>query len=159
MLSLFGLGRIDEAKLWMKKMYKANEQHLLPKGIDHYFNFEFFRMGDKNVWAYEWFDELPEDRHSTSFSKIVYYIYSSNADGTDKDQLYRLHVLMFHGSNKNFDYVLDRRFNTGKGEVGGGLFQYTYKEDIDYIKLKSDVKEVISNQSKSMMERSSSKQN
>ncbi|MBL7732456.1 MAG: hypothetical protein JNM88_14850 [Chitinophagaceae bacterium] len=144
-VSYFGLGQLDNAKKYKEILYKAYKEKKLPKGMDEYFNFSFFKWEDKNVWGYEWFEELPEDRFSKSFSKIVYYIYSTNPDGTDKEQLYRLHVLMFHNidpSNK-IDYVLTKRLETAKNEVSGTLYAYTYTKDIDYTKLQADIKEVL----------------
>ncbi|MVO08339.1 hypothetical protein GOQ30_04065 [Flavobacterium sp. TP390] len=125
-------------------MYAAKKTNLLSEGIDEYFNYDFFKWEDKNVWGYEWFHELPDNRYSSSFTKVVYYVYSTNPDGTDKDQLYRLHVLMFHGDNKNFDYILTKRLETAsEGEISGSLYSYTYKKDIDFEKLKKDIKEVL----------------
>ena len=139
----YGLGDFVEGKKWKEKMYKAKKENLLPEGIDEYFNYDFFKFEDKNIWGYEWYAELPKDRFSSSFTKVVYYVYSTNPDGSDKDQLYRLHVLMFHGNNKYFDYVMDKRFETATEEVSGTLYSYTYKENIDYEKLKNDVKEIL----------------
>lgn len=139
----FGLGNFEEGKKWKEEMYKAKRKNQLPDGINEYFNFDFFKYEDKNIWGYEWYAELPKDRFSTSFTKVVYYVYSTNPDGSDKDQLYRLHVLMFHGNNKHFDYVLTKRLDTAKNEVSGTLYAYTYKEDIDFEKLKNDIKKVL----------------
>jgi len=141
----FGLGNFEEGKKWKKILYKAKEQQQLPDGIDQHFNFDFFKFEDKNIWGYEWYAELPKDRFSSSFTKAVYYVYSTNSDGSDKDQLYRLHVLMFHNidpSNK-IDYVLTKQLETAKNETAGTLYAYTYKEDIDFEKLQNDVKEVL----------------
>ena len=143
MVANYGLGNFEEGEKWKEKMYEAKEKNQLPEGIDQNFNFDFFKLEDKNVWGYEWYADLPKDRFSGSFTKVVYYIYSTNPDGSDKDQLYRLHVLMFHGNNENFDYVLTKRLETAKNEVSGTLYAYTYKENIDFEKLKNDVKEVL----------------
>ncbi len=141
-VSYFGLNDFQEGKKWKAKMYEAKEKNVLSEGLDEYFNFDFFKFEGKNVWGYEWFAELPEDRFSSSFTKVVYYVYGTKPDGSDKDQLYRLHVLMFHG-NEKFDYVMDKRLETAKTEVAGTLYAYTYNEDIDFEKLKRDVKEII----------------
>lgn len=144
-VSYFGLGQLDKAQPYKDILYKAYKEKTLPKGMDEYFNFSYFKWEDKNIWGYEWFEELPEDRFSKSFSKIVYYVYSTNSDGSDKDQLYRLHVLMFHNmdpSNK-IDYVLTKRLETAQNEVSGTLYAYTYTKDIDYKKLLADIKEVL----------------
>jgi hypothetical protein len=142
-VSYFGLGQIDKAQEHIDFLYKAYNDKKLPEGIDEYFNFTFFKWEDKNIWGYEWFEQLPENRFSKSFSKIIYYVYSTNLDGTDKDQLYRLQVLMFHGTSNMFDYVLTKRLETATNEVSGTLYAYTYKEKIDYTKLQKDVKEVL----------------
>lgn len=144
-VSYFGLGQLEKAKKYKDILYKAYKDKKLPQGLDEYFNFTFFKWEGKNIWGYEWFEELPKDRFSKSFSKIVYYVYSTNPDGSDKDQLYRLHVLMFHNidpSNK-IDYVLTKRLDTATNEVSGTLYAYTYSENIDYIKLQADIREVL----------------
>jgi hypothetical protein len=76
---------------------------------------------------------------------VVYYVYSTNPDGTDKEQLYRLHVLMFHKLDENtpFDYVLTKRLETATNEKSGTLYAYTYKENIDFKKLEADIREVL----------------
>lgn len=144
-VSYFGLGQLDNAKKYKDILYSAYRDKSLPKGIDQYFNFTFFKWEDKNVWGYEWFEDLPEDRNAKSFSKIVYYVYSTKPDGTDNAQLYRLHVLMFHKTDESIkiDYVLTKRLETAKNEVSGTLYAYTYTKDIDYIKLQADIKEVL----------------
>lgn len=144
-VSYFGLGQLDNAQKHKDILYKAYKEKKLPKGIDEYFNFTFFTWEGKNVWGYEWFEDLPEDRFSRSFSKIVYYVYSTHPDGSDKDQLYRLHVLMFHNINPSnkIDYVLTKRLETATNEVSGTLYAYTYAKDIDYQKLQTDIKEVL----------------
>lgn len=144
-VSYFGLGQLDQAEKQKKILYKAYKEKKLPEGIDEYFNFTFFKWEDKNVWGYEWFEELPKDRNSKSFSKIVYYVYSTNSDGSDKDQLYRLEVLMFHkfDNSTKFDYVLTKRLAKAQNEVSGTLYAYTYNEKIDYTKLQADIKEVL----------------
>ena len=147
-VSYFGLGQIDEAKKYKDKLYKAYKNKTLPKGIDDYFNFDFFRFDNKNIWGYEWYHELPDDRFSCSFTKVVYYVYSTNPDGSDKDQLYRFHVLMFHQDRKDakFDYLLERQQEIDETTVSGSYYQYTYKKDIDYKKLKADIKEIVTKQ-------------
>tara|TARA_R110001592_G_C13174751_1_gene750192 strand:- start:3732 stop:4397 length:666 start_codon:yes stop_codon:yes gene_type:complete len=142
-VSYFGIGDYVKGQEYKDLLYKAYEHKTLPEGLDEFFNFDFFTLDDKNVWGYEWYAELPKDRFSSSFTKAIYYVYSRNPDGSDKDQLYRLHVLMFHGDNENFDYVMDKRLETATNEVSGTLYSYTYKEDIDYKKLHNDVIEII----------------
>jgi hypothetical protein len=142
-VSYFGLKKYEEAKKYKDWLYNAHKQKKLPEGIDEYFNFDYFKWEDKNIWGYEWFAELPKNRFSGSFSKVVYYVYSTNPDGSDNEQLYRLHVLMFHGTSVPFDYVMTKRLETATNEVSGTLYSYTYKEDIDFEKLHNDVIEIL----------------
>lgn len=144
-VSCFGLGQLDEAQKHRAILYQAYYDKVLPDGINEYFNFSFFRWEGKNIWGYEWFEDLPKDRNSKSFTKIVYYVYSTNADGSDKEQLFRLHVLMFHKLNNaiSFDYVLTKIVKTAEGEVSRTLYDYTYNEEIDFAQLQSDIKEVL----------------
>jgi hypothetical protein len=154
-VSYFGLGQFEEAKQHRDILYKAYKKNKLPKGIDGYFNFDYFKMGDKNVWGYEWYPELPNNRFSSSFTKIVYYVYSTNPDGSDNEQLYRFHVLMFHQDPKDakFDYILEKQIDTEDATVSGSYYQYTYKEDIDYKKLREDVKEIVTKKIEPMTRR------
>lgn len=133
------------AKKYQDQLYKAYKKGDLPEGIDHFYNFEFFKWEDKNIWGYEWYKKIPKDRLSSSFTKIIYYIYSTNPDGTDKDQLYRLHVLMFHKTDNStkFDYVLTKKVEKENSVVGGTLYDYTYKDPIDYVKLRKDIREIL----------------
>lgn len=145
-VSYFGLEQIENAEKYKEKLYQRYKDKTLPKGIDGYFNFDYFKLKDKNIWGYEWYPELPDDRFSSSFTKVVYYVYSTNADGSDKDQLYRFHVLMYHqdGKDTKFDYLLERQIETDEATISGSYYQYTYKKDIDYKKLKADIKEIVS---------------
>jgi hypothetical protein len=144
-VSYFGLGQYDQAEKHKKTLYTAYKDKKLPEGIDQYFNFTFFKWEDKNVWGYEWYPELGDPETEGSFSKIVYYVYSTNSDGSDKDQLYRLHVLKFHkfDNSVKFDYVLTKRLETATNEISGTLYAYTYDKKIDYVKLQADIREVL----------------
>lgn len=144
-VSYFGLGQFDNAKNHRDILYKAYDEKRLPEGLDGYFNFDFFKLKDKNIWGYEWYPKLPQNRFLSSFTKIVYYVYNTNLDGTDKDQLYRFHVLMYHQDSENakFDYLLEKQYETDEATVSGSYYQYTYKENIDYKKLKDDIKEIV----------------
>jgi hypothetical protein len=140
-----GLNNLEKAKEYKSILYKLYNENKLPKGIDGYFNFDYFKIGDKNLWGYEWFPEIPENRSSTSFTKIVYYVYNTNSDGSDKDQLCRYHVLMFHQDPQNakFDYILERQMETDDTTISGSYYQYNYKKDIDYRKLRNDIIEIV----------------
>lgn len=146
-VAYFGLEKLDEAKKYRDILYKGYKERNLPDVINEYFNFDFFKVGDKNVWGYEWYPELPDDRVSTSFTKIVYYVYSTKPDGTDNEQLYRLHVLMFHQDKKEteFDYILEKQQDVDNSKVCGSYYSCTYKKEIDYKKLRKDIKEIVKN--------------
>ena len=145
LVSSFGQGDLESAMKYRKELYSAYKAKKLPEGLNEYFNYTYFKLNDKNIWAYEWFEDLPKDRFSTSFTKIVYYVYSTNEDGSDKDQVCRFHVLMFHQSEKNpkFDYILERQIDTENELISGSYYNYVYKEKIDYEKLKKDVIEIL----------------
>jgi hypothetical protein len=144
-ISSFGLGKPDNARKYQDLLYKAYKDKQLPEGMDQYYNFSFFKWEGKNVWGYEWYPEPGDPETAGSFSKIVYYIYSTNADGTDKDHLYRLHVLNSPKMNASakFDYVLTKCLEKASNEVSGTFYSYTYNRKIDYLKLRNDIKEVL----------------
>jgi hypothetical protein len=144
-VSLFGLRQIDNARKYQGLLYKAYQEKKLPEGIDGYYNFEYFKWKGKNVWGYEYYPELGDPETKGSFSKIVYFVYSTNSDGTDKEQLYRLHVLKFHkiDDSVGFDYVLTKRLETATNEPSGTLYAYTYSKEIDYEKLHRDIRAVL----------------
>jgi hypothetical protein len=52
---------------------------------------------------------------------------------------------MFHNIDRSikFDYVLTKRLETATNELSGTLYAYTYNENIDYVKLQADVREVL----------------
>ncbi len=140
-----GLGQYTKAQKYRQLLYNAQKKGKLPCEYElcHYFNFDFFKVDTLNVWGYEWYDKLPKNRFSSSFTKIVYYIYNTDSNGNDNDQLYRLHVLMFHGNTPKYDYIMDKRISTENGEISGSMYKYTYKENIDFEKLHNDVIEII----------------
>jgi len=140
-----GLNEEAKAKKHKDILYKAYHEKQLPKGLDRCFNFDFFKLDGKNIWGYEWYPELPDDRASSSFTKVVYYVYSTKPDGTDDEQLYRFHVLMFHKMNNDvkFDYILERQIDTDSQNISGSYYKYTYNKDIDYKKLKADIIEIV----------------
>lgn len=144
-VSSFGLGKPDNARKYQDLLYKAWKDKTLPEGIDRYYNFSFFKWEGKNVWGYEWYPEPGDPETAGSFSKIVYYVYSTNADGTDKDHLFRLHVskLPERSTPAKFDYVLTKCLEKASNEVSGTLYSYTYNRKIDYLKLQNDIREVL----------------
>lgn len=144
-VSSFGLGKHDQAKQYQDLLYEAYKEKRLPEGIDEYYNFTFFTWQDKNVWGYEWYPEPGDPETKGSYSKIVYYVYSTHADGSDKDQLYRLHVLRFNktANSTKSDYVLTKQLEKASHEVSGTFYAYTYNKKIDYAKLQYDIKQVL----------------
>ena len=140
-----GLGNYKKAAENRALLYKAHKKNKLPCEYElcHYYNFDFFKIDTLNIWGYEWYDELPKNRFSTSFTKVVYYVYSTNPDGSDKDQLYRLHLIMFHGTDMPFDYIMTRYISTENSERRESMYNYTYNENIDYEKLHNDVIEIV----------------
>jgi hypothetical protein len=154
-VSYFGLNQIENAEKYKAVLYTAYRDSKLPNGLDKYFNFDFFKLNGKNVWGYEWYPELGDAGTEGSFTKVLYYVYSTNADGTDKDQLYRLHVLKFHtiDDSVKFDYILTARWDNDGHEVSKTLYKYTYSKKIDYLKLRNDIEEVIRNNDKADAEK------
>lgn len=152
-----GLGNYEKAAENRALLYKAYKKKKLPCEYElcNYYNFDFFKMDTLNIWGYEWYDELPKNRFSTNFTKVVYYIYSTNPDGSDKYQLYRLHLLMFHGTDMPFDYIMTRYIPTENGEMRNSMYDYTYKENIDYEKLHNDVIEIVKGSKKTDTRQSS----
>ncbi|HOH46755.1 MAG TPA: hypothetical protein PLX59_02880 [Candidatus Cloacimonadota bacterium] len=140
----FSKGDFAEANRYRAIMYNAHNDGLLPDFFDNdVFWFDVFAEGEFLARGYEDFTPLPEDRVSTSFSKIIYHITKPNEDGSDREELFQLHILMFHGSSQNFDYVMTWRQYGENSMNSQTLYQYTYKEKIDYIKLHSDIREVV----------------
>jgi len=140
----YSMGDFVEADKYRKLMYQAFGRNELPNSYkDRAFWFDFFREGKYSARGFEIFDPLPVDRFSSSFSKIIYYVNSTKKDGSDDKELFQLHILMFHSSTANFDYVMTwRKFNK-KGFESSTLYQYTYDENIDYVKLHSDIREAV----------------
>lgn len=140
-----GLEDYDKAAENRAVLYKAYKKKKLPCEYElcHYYNFDYFKMDTLNIWGYERYDKLPKNRFSTSFTKVVYLVYSTNPDGSNKDQLFRLHLIMFHGTDIPFDYIMEKHISTENGEWRRSMYQYTYKENIDYKKLHNDVIEIV----------------
>lgn len=143
-VAYFGLGQREKAKPFQQKLYDSYEKKQLPEGIDQYYNFEKFVYNDQNVWGYEWFEELPKDRNSRSFSKIIYYIYSRDSVGGDKEQLFTLQTVMVHKFKENEpDYVLTKRTYSKNNEQSETIWTYTFENPIDYEKLHNAIIEFL----------------
>lgn len=133
----FGLQRREKAREYQLKLYDAYKNKQLPQGINEYYNFHKFTWQGLNVWAYEWFPDLGDKETEGSFSKHVYYFYSTDIYGNDKDQLFRLHTIKVHkrpGDNMP-DFVLTFRQQNKDGETSRSLWDYTFKHPVDYGKL------------------------
>lgn len=149
-VAFHGLEDYEQAKANREKLYQEFRNGSLPDGMDKHFNFEFFKHDGKNVWGYEYFKELDDVEAGESFSKIVYFVYSTKEDGSDKDQLFRLHVLKFHkidASDPN-DYVLTKRVRQGDDTGSRTLYNYTYSDPVDVKKLRSDIRDFLDAESK-----------
>jgi len=144
-VSYYELGKLDKAQFHKDVLYKAYREKKLPKGLDRCFNFSYFTWNGNNIWGYEYYPELGDPETAGSFSKIVYYIYSTKPDGSDDEQLYRLHVLKFHKIDESieFEYILTKYLEKATNEKSGSLYAYTYDRVIDYPKLQADIKEVL----------------
>lgn len=144
-VSLYGLNDLKRARAYQDTLYMGYKNGSLPEGLDQYYCFESFKHGDRNIWGYEWYPEIGDPGTEGSFSKIVYYAYSTNPDGTDKDQLFRLHVLKIHKIDPEMkaDYVLTKRLETATEEVSGTLWSYTYERPVDMERLRKDIRAVL----------------
>ncbi len=136
------LKKLELLKKYRKLLYDGYRASELPPGIDEYYNFQKTIVDNKNVWGYEWFEELPKDRNSKSFSKHVYYVYSRNEDGTDKDQLFAIHTVMFHKLDEGPDYVLTKRTYTEGGIVSETTTE-VFNEPVNLDELYEAVEKVI----------------
>ena len=142
-VSYFGSGNIEQGLEWKEKLYRFHKAGLLPRGMQVYFNFDFFTVDDLNVYGYEWFAEYPKSPYDKSnFTKLVYYVYTQKPDGSDDQQLYRLTLQKFNGTARNMDYVLTKKSGSGPDETSVTLYAYPYVKKIDYQKLQNDVREI-----------------
>lgn len=142
-VSYFGSGNIEQGMEWKELLYQFHKAGLLPRELNTYFNFDFFTVDDLNVWGYEWFEEYPRSPYDKSnFTKVIYYIYTQKADGSDHEQLYRLQLEKFNGTARNMDYVLTKKSGSGLDETSVKLYAYPYVKKIDYQKLQNDVREI-----------------
>ncbi len=144
-VAFFGLGQRDSAAKYQKILYKARENKELPEVLDEYYNFEKFVYNDQNVWGYEWYAQLGDKETQGSFSKHIYYIYSRNSDGSDKEQLFTLETVKIHKLKDDSpeDYVLTKRIYSDDREQSETIWTYTFEDPIDYKKLHNAVVEFL----------------
>lgn len=135
-IGYFALKQGNKAQLYQKKLYRAYENKALPKGIDKSYNFEKITWDSLNVWGYEWYPQLGDSEAEGSFSKHIYYVYSTDDQGGDKNLLYTLETVKIHKFKGNEpDYVLTKR-TYGKGwEESESIWSSTFYDPIDYDKL------------------------
>ncbi len=144
MVSYFGSGNIEMGMQWKEKLYQFQKAGRLPREMNISFNFDFFKVDDLNVWGYEWYEEYPTSPYDKSnFTKLIYYVYTQKSDGSDHEQLYRLHLEKFNGTARNMDYVLTKKSGSGPSETSVKLYAYPYVKKIDYQKLQNDVREIV----------------
>jgi len=138
-VAYFGLGKKDSASKYQSILYEAYSNKLLPEGIDQYYNFEKITWKGLNIWGYEWYPNLGDKEAEGSFSKQVYYIYSTNANGTDKKQLFRLHTIKVNKpapGSPSADYVLTYiKSNRDHSEDSKTLWEYPFTNPIHYDEL------------------------
>jgi hypothetical protein len=140
----FGLGQRVKAKPFQDTLYQAYKNKQLPEGIDNFYCFEKFVYNNQNVWGYEAFAQLGDKEAEGSFSKHVYYIYSRDSEGDDKNELFTLQTVKVHklkGSEP--DFVLTKRAKTNEQEVSGTIWKHTFNNPIDYEKLHNAVVEIL----------------
>jgi hypothetical protein len=122
---------------YRKLLYDAYKKGgVLPDPLDQYFNFEFFTWNGLNVWGYEWYPEIGDPETKGSYSKHVYYIYSTKANGDDDKQLFTLQTVKVHKiDDKQDDYVLTFRRYSENGDYSKTHWKATFKDPVDYDKL------------------------
>ena len=139
-ISYSGLKKYEEAKTYKKLLYKAYKKKTLPKELNECFNFDYFKWEDKNVWGYEWYNN---DISNTA--KIIYYVYSTNPDGSNNEQIVALNVNRSARDTKGYHYIMPDLLNKANSSDNNHSLSkiYTYEKGIDYQKLNSDVKTIL----------------
>jgi hypothetical protein len=144
-----GIGDTLVSEKYRKLLYEAKKQDILPEGLANYFNFEKIVYKDLNIWGYEWFAELGDKETEGSFSKHVYYIYSRDSKGKDKEQLYTLETVKIHKfSGSEPDFVLTKRIYSKDSEKSQTLWTYTFRNPIKYSELHQVILEFLNNNTK-----------
>lgn len=138
-ISYAGIGNFTEANSYKQILYQRNMENNLPMGLTGYFNFDFFKVGDKNVWGYEWYEDPFSERVTHNFSKIIYFVYNTNSDGTDKSRIYRVHL----SKTEKDGFVLEKQWDRDGSIIAGKLEQYPFDKEIDFRKLRKDVATIV----------------
>jgi hypothetical protein len=129
----FGLGQWDLARQYQDALYGAYQKSQLPQGIDRQYNFEKFVHNGMNVWGYESYGSPEEVGQGTSFAKHVYYVFSRDAEGNDKDPLFTLETVKVHKLTEDLpDFVLTKRVYQKDQVESETYWAFTFKDPIDY---------------------------
>lgn len=127
-----GLGQWDRAKRYQDLLYDAYHKNQLPEGIDRQYNFEKFVHNGMNVWGYESYGPLEASGQGTSFSKHVYYVFSRDAEGNDKDPLFTLETVKVHKLTEDLpDFVLTKRVYQKDQVETETYWAFTFNDPID----------------------------
>jgi hypothetical protein len=127
-----GLGQWDLAKRYQDLLYDAYHKNQLPEGIDRQYNFEKFVHNGMNVWGYESYGPLEASGQGTSFSKHVYYVFSRDAEGNDKDPLFTLETVKVHKLTEDLpDFVLTKRVYQKDQVETETYWAFTFNDPID----------------------------
>jgi hypothetical protein len=143
-VAYFGLGQRNKARPFQAVLYEAYEQKRLPEGLDRAYNFEKFVHDGLNVWGYESYAELPDLEPGTSFSKHVYYVFSRDDRGNDKEELFTLETAAVHKLTPDLpDFVLTKRIRGGESLRSETYWEFTFNDPVDYEKLHQAVIEIL----------------
>jgi hypothetical protein len=135
-VAYFGLGQRDKAKPFQEVLYEAYQQKQLPEGINLSYNFEKFVHDGLNVWGYESYAQLADQEPGASFSKHVYYIFSRDNEGNDKEELFTLETVGVHKLSPDLpDFVLTRRVRVEESLRSETYWDFTFNDPVDYEKL------------------------
>lgn len=160
-VAYLGLNKRDSASVYQKKLYEAYSKKMLPDGINKSYNFQKLNWNSLNVWGYEWYANLGEKETEGSFSKQVYYVYSADSLGQDKNLLFRLHSLKIHKltpDDPKADYVLTYYKPNKDGSEGSKtLWKYTFSNPIDNIELEKAILDFLEKNKQQILELAKSK--
>lgn len=146
-VSFTGMGMHAQAAKYKQLLMSAHKQGKLPQGLRKYFNFAYFKWKGKNVWGFEWFPPptAGKSQPKRQDAKIVYYVYSAKADGSDGRLLYQVHLKKKYKLDKacKYGYVLIKQLEDSRKEISGALYAFQYDRKINYGKLQIDIRDVV----------------
>lgn len=148
-VTCYGLNELEEAQRYKENLYQAYQQKKLPKGVDQYFNFEFLRIENLNVWGYEYFQAASKQEQDEA-PQYVYHIYSTNNDGTDNKPLYLLVLVEIPKVNVDDKtvFAISKRWKVDGQQQNAKqqsetLYDYRYADPVDLEKLRADVRKLV----------------